>query len=221
MELGSTISRLRPPVGRWGFAGLVAAGVALHGLDSALAASGGSAVWRLSGAVGWLCWAAAARGALAESARPGGVAPGTTDAAGPRVSRIVGWLGVPMVVALGALSRQGGLASPAAEADAHAAEAIRAWPAWASIAVFALAPALAEESFFRGAALRALARRHGAWLAWTVSAGTFALAHPDRAAAAAVFGAALAGLALASGRSREAIAAHALHNLLGLRALGL
>ena len=63
--------------------------------------------------------------------------------------------------------------------------------------------------------------RIGPFAAWTTSTAAFAAAHPGQIAAAAVLGGAFGALAIATGRAREAMAAHVAHNALGLLHLGL
>lgn len=199
---------------------LAAAGFALHGLDVWLSASGAPGFWRAAGSLGWLAWAGAAQIALGDAGRVGPRAAGGRDRAGPRVARAGGWLLALAVVALGEIMRHGSLADTPSDAEARMRAVAEGAPLLA-MTVFAVAPAVGEELFFRGPLLRGLARLHGPVVAWALSAGSFAIVHPGHGLAAAIFGAALAGLALATGRSREAVVAHALHNLLGLRMLGI
>ena len=221
MDSQSSAQRRGPNISQASVALLAALGVALHGLDAWLAATGSAGAWRIAGGLGWLAWAGAARVGLGEIGRAGSTtAIGPPDPAGPRVSRIGGWVAALAIVGLGEALRHGPFATAPADIEAPVVATLKDAPT-AAVLAFALAPALGEELFFRGSLLRGLARRHGPVLAGALSAGSFAVVHPHQVLAAATFGAALAGLALATGRSREAVAAHALHNLLGLRILGL
>ena len=214
---------------------LVLSGLILQLLDHLLAVPGESAAWRVLGSFGWGAWAGAAHLGLGDSATVGaGAAAANGGHLEPLSARpafilrdrrshhqIAGWLGAGLVVLLGEGLRHTPLGAAGASADAAFASTIAVWPAAASIAVFSLAPALGEELFFRGAALRWLARRWGPAVAWIGSTAAFAMVHPDSAAVATVLGAAFATLALTTGRARESVLAHAAHNLLGLGALGL
>ena len=219
---------------------LVVAGLILQLLDRVLAVPGESAAWRVLGSLGWGAWAGAAHLGLGGSATVAAAAAAAGAGAGAangghlepiaarpsiiprdRRSHIAGWLGAGLVVLLGEGLRHMPMGAAGASADAAVASTIEVWPAAASIVVFALAPALGEELFFRGPALRWLARRWGPALAWIGSTAAFAMVHPNSAAVATVLGAAFATLALATGRARESVLAHAAHNLLGLGTLGL
>jgi len=78
----------------------------------------------------------------------------------------------------------------------------------------AVAPALAEETLFRGLVLRQLGRRIGAAGAIAVSAVLFGWVHMDLAQgiAAAALGALLAGVTIVTGGVRTAIACHLANN---------
>lgn len=194
---------------------LMALGLVLLTVDWLVASRAGSAAWRVLGAAGWGALASAAHLGLGPVNRSPEKTPSRP------LDRTTGWFGCALVVGLGSWLRWGALGQPTGGPDAALVMAVETWPSVASVVVFALAPALGEESFFRGAALRWLAARQGAVIAWVVSTACFAVVHPGSHVSAAVFGAALAALALRTGRVREAIVAHAAHNLLGLGALGL
>jgi len=205
-----------------GTIGLGMVGALLHGLAPLAGAPPESATQPLLHAFGWLAWGGAAACAVRQAhprdaslTRAGGT--GRTHPA----TRLVSTAGTLGVIALGSLLRwsvpgAAGFAEGVRHADAGLLDALHAWPGWLAGAVFVVAPALGEEAFFRGAALRAAAGRVGPLAAAAISAVLFAACHPVRPAEALAFGAALALLALATGRIREAIAAHAAHNALGL-----
>jgi len=214
-------------------------GAVLHGLAPASPPPPESLARPILHAIAWFCWA----GALAATTRGSGLAGafGTSlSGAGPRSAGDVagarariesdargarasapGWtlaLGTIGVVTFGALLRQtAGAGHPAA--DAALRETLANFPGWSIAVAFVLLPALGEEAFFRGTALRLAAGRVGAGAAAIGSALAFAAVHQGHPVSALAFGLALAALALVAGRTREAILAHASHNALGLAGL--
>jgi len=92
------------------------------------------------------------------------------------------------------------------------------WPI--SFAGIALAPAIAEELFFRGVVLGSLLRYTRASIAVVVSALAFGLAHfdPAQSTATAILGLYLGSLAVATGSVRIGMGAHFLNNLAAITA---
>ncbi len=182
---------------------LAMVGALLHGLAVFGAAVPEAATRPLLHGAGWLAWGGAA--ALARSpARPRFATP-----AGSGARAILATL---TVVGVGLLLRR---AAGSAQ-DVALVAALGGWPVWLSGLAFVIAPAVGEEAFFRGAGLQVLRERAGPVAAALASALAFAVCHPSHPVAAGLFGAALAALALATGRVREAILAHAAHNAIAL-----
>lgn len=88
------------------------------------------------------------------------------------------------------------------------------------LALFAIAPALLEEAFFRGILLACI-RSWGRFLACAASAGIFALFHlnPEQMAPVFVLGCALAFATWETGSLWPAVLGHAFHNSIVLLAL--
>jgi hypothetical protein len=215
------------------------AGALLHGGALLAEAVPDSPTRPLLHACGWLAWAgtaalaasaaasetSAAAGETSAAADESSAAAGETSAAAggslraeppasvPATSLATAALATGAAVGVGALLR---LVADGGAADPALVHALSAWPAWLSVLAFVVGPALGEEAFFRGPGLRALAERTGPVASGLASALAFAACHPAHPMAAFTFGAALAALALKTGRAREAMAAHALHNALGL-----
>jgi membrane protease YdiL (CAAX protease family) len=97
---------------------------------------------------------------------------------------------------------------------------IARFPLFPRVLLFALLPALCEESLFRGALLASV-RRWGALPSCLTSALLFALFHgsPLRFVPVAVLGLSLSAVVWITGNVWLAVAGHALHNLLILAAL--
>ena len=183
---------------------LALCGGALH-LAAGLSGAGPGAIEaRIASSVAWLALGLAARAATggegAALARPS--TPGAA-----------GWTGAACIVGFGEALRR---LLPGADAVAG----LEPLPTGLAFAALALLPGVGEELFFRGPALRAGVRRVGPLSAWAVSTLAFAALHPGQIAAAALLGGALGGLAIATGRTREAMAAHVAHNAFGLLHLG-
>jgi membrane protease YdiL (CAAX protease family) len=89
-----------------------------------------------------------------------------------------------------------------------------------AVLALALAPALAEEIFFRGALLSLLSQRLGAGWGLLLSSLLFGLLHldPAQGGAAAVLGLYLGALTLRTGSIHAAILCHGLNNLMAILA---
>jgi len=89
-----------------------------------------------------------------------------------------------------------------------------------AVLAMALAPALAEEIFFRGALLSLLSQRLGPGWGLLLSSLLFGLLHMDPAqgGAAAVLGLYLGALTLRTGSIHAAILCHGLNNLMAILA---
>ncbi len=167
-------------------------------------------------ALGFGCWALAGAHVLGGSLanRLGLDAPRTFGVAHGAIA-IIGCLLLSQIVVLAVAAWLGPTDAPLAVRVAARTTPVQ----WSFLLVgAALAPAVGEELFFRGALLRGIERGFPAAVAIAISALAFALFHPgiERAMAAAVLGVYLGCVSRTRGGVPLAIACHAINNVVAL-----